>query len=363
MLLPIRTAPGDIEAICGCLLRKPAGLSASEMINQKLDGRKVSALKFWGLIEDAARKLILSPRGRLVAADGGRQKARALHEVLLATPPYGSAISWAIERSEAIMMASDVAAHWQLDFPAYLHFHAGVLNQQIVCFLRIAEAAALGRLVVGRKGNETRFELCEADARKFLADAGAEWRVDAGAGSNHGVASGDAGLQTTARRRVFIALRGDGKLQEQVKELVAFGNFEPVVAREQEVADLPLYDLMHEMRACDTALIHVTAADILRDPALISGDALLEIGAAMAIYGCEFVVLVENGVALPANLHGPRECRYTGQELDMPAMMRLLRAFSCFALRRGAKLAVSSSGRGTADRSQVAHFPPQGAQY
>jgi hypothetical protein len=50
------------------------------VINQKLDGRKVSALKFWGLVEDAAGKLTLSPRGRLVAADNGAQKARALRE-------------------------------------------------------------------------------------------------------------------------------------------------------------------------------------------------------------------------------------------------------------------------------------------
>jgi hypothetical protein len=55
-----------------------AGASPSEVINQKLDGRKVSALKFWGLVEDAAGKLTLSPRGRLVAADNGAQKARAL---------------------------------------------------------------------------------------------------------------------------------------------------------------------------------------------------------------------------------------------------------------------------------------------
>jgi hypothetical protein len=133
MLLPIRTAPEDIEAICGYLLTKPAGVSPSELINHKrLDGRKVSALKFWGLVEDAAGKLALSPRGRLVAADGGAQKARALREILVAMPPYASTIARAVERNEPIMLASDIAGHWQQDFRGYLHFHAGVLNHQIV---------------------------------------------------------------------------------------------------------------------------------------------------------------------------------------------------------------------------------------
>ena len=35
MLLPIRTAPEDIDAICGYLLTKPAGASPSDVINHK----------------------------------------------------------------------------------------------------------------------------------------------------------------------------------------------------------------------------------------------------------------------------------------------------------------------------------------
>jgi hypothetical protein len=33
MLLPFRTAPEDIEAICGYLLTKPAGVSPSDVAN------------------------------------------------------------------------------------------------------------------------------------------------------------------------------------------------------------------------------------------------------------------------------------------------------------------------------------------
>jgi hypothetical protein len=82
----LRTAPEDIEAICGYLLTKPAGASPSDVANHKsLDGPRVSALKSWGLIEDAAGRLTLSPRGRLLATHGGAQKARALRELLLAS--------------------------------------------------------------------------------------------------------------------------------------------------------------------------------------------------------------------------------------------------------------------------------------
>jgi Predicted nucleotide-binding protein containing TIR-like domain len=346
MLLPIRTAPEDIEAICGYLVTRPAGASPSEVINQKLDGRKVSALKFWGLVDDAAGKLILSPRGRLVAADGGRQKARALREILVTMPPYASMIARALERNETILLSSDIAGHWHQEFHAYLHFHAGVLNHQIVCFLRIAEAAGLGRLVVGRKGKETRFELDGDEATVVLRAAGADRRA-AGPGEEGEAARAPSGFTFPVRRspRVFITCRASGKILEQVKELVVFGQFEPVVFRPHETATAPLLSsLMEQMRGCDTAIVEVDANVLPREAEpRIQADVLIEIGAAMALYGRNFVLLVEDQVALPLNLQGLCECRYRGDELNMPAMMELLRAFSGFT-KPGAKGALPALG-------------------
>jgi predicted nucleotide-binding protein len=139
-----------------------------------------------------------------------------------------------------------------------------------------------------------------------------------------------------ARRsqRVFITRRDSGKFLEHVKELVASGRFEAVVAQERGTAGGPLLqELIEQMRGCDTAIIHVTAdaapAGAERRP-LIGGDVLLEIGAAMALYGHKFVLLVEDAVELPRYLHGLCECRCSGDELNMPAMMRALRAISSF---------------------------------
>jgi hypothetical protein len=344
MLLPIRTAPEDIEAICSYLLAKPAGVSPSEVIHHKrLDGRKVSALKLWGLVEDAAGKLTLSPRGRLVAAEGGAQKARALREILVTMPPYASTIARAVERNETIMLASDVAGHWQQDFRGYLHFHAGVLNHQIVCFLRIAEAAALGRLVVGRKGKETRFELDGAQATAFLRAAGADRRIE----GPDGEVARPTGFAFPIRRspRVFITCRAGGKILDQVRELVVFGQIEPIVFRRNEIATAPLLSsLMEQMRGCDTAIVQVDANVLPREAEpRIQPDVLIEIGAAMALYGRNFVLLVEDSVALPLNLQGLCECRYRGDELNMAAMMDLLRAFSGFT-KPGAKAALPALG-------------------
>ena len=144
---------------------------------------------------------------------------------------------------------------------------------------------------------------------------------------------------------MFITCRASGKILEQVKELVAFGQFEPIAFRRHEIATAPLLSsLMEQMRGCDTAIVEVDANVLPREAEpRIQANVLIEIGAAMALYGRNFVLLAEDQVALPLNLQGLYECRYRGDELNMTAMMELLRAFSGF-IRPGAKAALPALG-------------------
>jgi hypothetical protein len=213
--------------------------------------------------------------------------------------------------------------------------------------LQMLLGADLGGLAVDVKGKQTRFELADENARAFIngADiAASQWTddVDDGSGAeetptiNHG---GSKPRVPSRGNRVFITRRMKQKILEQVKELVAFGKFAPVVARDRESAKPSPHDVMDEMRRCDTAVIHVGADGSRFDGACneeprISGDVLIEIGAAMALYGRNFILLVEEGVTLPANLQGLYECSYSGEELDMPATMTLFKAFNDFTRLR-----------------------------
>ncbi len=136
--------------------------------------------------------------------------------------------------------------------------------------------------------------------------------------------------------RVFITHGKNRKILEQVKELVAFGKFEPVVAQERETSAKPVPDkVMDEMRSCHAAVIHVGLERVLLDSEgnehpQVNENVLIEIGAAMALYRRQFILLVEDRVKLPSNLQGLYECRYSGDELNMAATMKLLKAFNEF---------------------------------
>lgn len=139
--------------------------------------------------------------------------------------------------------------------------------------------------------------------------------------------------------RVFLTHGKNKKILEQVRELVAYGKFEPVIAQERETAAKPVPEkVMDDMRGCQAAVIHVGIDEMLFDAdgnerPQINGNVLIEIGAAMALYGKNFILLVEEGVTLPSNLQGLYECRYKGDELNMTATMKLLKAFNDFDMR------------------------------
>ena len=108
------------------------------------------------------------------------------------------------------------------------------------------------------------------------------------------------------------------------------------MAKEHETAAKPVpKKVMDDMRTCRAAVIHVGSEGVLFDKdgnevPQINGNVLIEIGAAMALFAEKFVLLVEEGVKLPSNLQGLYECRYNGDELNMAATMKLLKAFSEF---------------------------------
>ena len=351
MSLPIRTTLDDLDAVCGYLVTKPTGATLAEakavVDNKRLDGRKLAALKFWGFIEDDGNKMKITDRGRRSVKDSGSSRSKVLREVVRQVRPYAAMVERVAHRREETIAAAEVAAHWHDHFRSDVSDSDKTLNDQAVCFFQVAQGADLGTLTIGRRSMPTRFDF-DADAIRTFVDTST-------ADTQHGLPTDDStevndltggvGVGYEHREaddtaphgnRVFITHGKNRKILNQVKELVTYGKFEPVIAMEHETAAKPVpQKVMGDMRTCRAAVIHVSAETVLHDGEgnkvpQINENVLIEIGAAMALYGDKFVLLVEEGVSLPSNLQGLYECRYKGDELNMPAIMKLLRAFSEF---------------------------------
>jgi predicted nucleotide-binding protein len=315
-----------------------------------LDTRKLGALKFWGFIEEAGNKMKITDLGRQAVKHSGALRSEALLAVVREVAPYAALVERAAYRQDKAVTATDVAAHWHEHFKSTVSDSDQILNDQAICFFQIAQGADLGILTLGRKGLPTRFEFDTDAIRTFISrepnvetyhdilvdDWIDEEEQEAAEEPEAGSKLRDIVEPKQRDNRVFITHGADTRILEQVKEIVLFGKFEPVVAMEHETAAKPVpKKVMDDMRKCDAAVIHVSTEHALYDKdgdevRRINENVLIEIGAAMALYGERFILLVEEGVSLPSNLQGLYECRYKGAELDMPATMKLLKAFNEF---------------------------------
>lgn len=88
--------------------------------------------------------------------------------------------------------------------------------------------------------------------------------------------------------RVFISHGKHKSIVVQIKELLAFGSFDPIVSVERESTAIPVPEKVFEdMRSCGAGVIHVAAEGKYQDKdgehPKINDNVLIEIGAAMAL--------------------------------------------------------------------------------
>lgn len=133
-------------------------------------------------------------------------------------------------------------------------------------------------------------------------------------------------------KRVFITHGKNQTFIDPIKKLLEFGELESVVAVDKQSVSKPVPDkVMEEMRSCGAAIIHIDADEKFIDTdakehKMINSNVLIEIGAAMALYGRRYILLVKEGVSLPSNLQGLYEVRYDGDQLSGDITIKLLEA-------------------------------------
>ena len=175
----------------------------------------------------------------------------------------------------------------------------------------------------------------EKEKERAKPAAGEETRVDSGKEAGSDVRALDAREMDAQRiRRVFITHGKNQQFVDPIKKLLSFGEMEAIVSVERQSVSQPVPDkVMNDMRGCGAAIIHVEDELRLMDSeakehVVLNPNVLIEIGAAMALYGRRFILLVKSGVKLPSNLQGLFEVRYEGDSLDGAATIQLLEAIN-----------------------------------
>ncbi len=139
-----------------------------------------------------------------------------------------------------------------------------------------------------------------------------------------------------SNNKVFISHGKNRSMVENLKELLIFGSFEPVVSTERETTAIPVPEkVFSDMRECHAGIIHIEEERSFIDTEgnphkMLNENVLIEIGAAIALYGDRIILLCQRDITLPSNLQGLYRCNYDGDKLDYDATMKLLKTFNSF---------------------------------
>jgi Predicted nucleotide-binding protein containing TIR-like domain len=362
MALPVLTTADDVRDLIAYLKTKPTGATITEAkaaIRQSvLDGRKFTAYTLWGFITKEGERMKLTQRGWDYARKPESEQ-EVFRRVIDSVPPYKSVLEWACHQKMESISNVDVAAHWHEHHKEALDTdNEDTIKNMAVCFFRIAEAAGLGSLIVGRKGQTTRLDMAREQLKQYI-EAGPSappWTAKsdeaianeedpeevAPENVNRAVTTPPArellrtppNAKTVADIRCFISHGSNMDLVEQVQTMLGLADIQSEIAVKEETSAIPVPEkVFSAMRRCSTGIIVVSVDETRKDKDgkyTINENVLIEIGAAFVLYDKRVVLLWDKRLTVPSNLQGLYRCEFEGNDLSWSAGMKLMKAIRGF---------------------------------
>ncbi len=355
MALPINATADDVRGIVAYLKNKPTGASISEakaaVKKQLLDPRKLSAYKFWDIISKDADRLKLSKRGWEIARATGTEPSVFL-DIVNSVPAYRSVLEWAFHQNLQELNTVDVASHWHEHHrDASGASKDATLTAQAVSFFHVTQAAELGKLYIGRRGQQTRLELNRESLQKFIESGPSTppWIKPAieSEQESETIEKPAPAPQPSEQPpvtptlpavseqfQVFISHGKNMGIVDQVQTLLEMADIKAEVAETEETTAIPVPEkVFSAMRRCKAGIIVVSVEESSKDANgnyAINDNVLIEIGAAFVLYDKKVVLVWDKRLAIPSNLQGLYRCEYEGDDLSWNAGMKLMKAIKEF---------------------------------
>jgi len=341
MSLPIRISLDDIQAVCSYLVTKPTGATLKEskaVVDKKhLNVGKLVCMKDWRLIDEVDGRFKITPNGReYVKNDAGR--VQVLTSIIRSTPPYLGIIERVAHRHEDTLTATDVAAHWDDNFKGDVGGTDFMLNLQVLVFFQVASGIGLGALIIGRKGQPTRFSFNVEAIAAFISgmpsrqDKEVEKKEEdqlEGAEKQKEKVTPPAlpvEMPTSLGQGIFIAHGKNKKPMEQLKKVLDQFHIPYKVAVEEPNLGRPISSKVRDiMKSCNCAILIFSADEEFKDKDgntiwRPSENVIYELGATAFLYDNRIVIMKEEGVTFPTNFRDIGYISFDKDQLDAKAL-------------------------------------------
>jgi hypothetical protein len=344
--LPTLATAGDVREVVQYLKKKPEGVSVLEAVEdvrrRVFEPRKVAAYELWGLVRRQRGRLLLTPLGREFARRL-EPASEAYRSLLRRTEAYDAALRWMRQQRADIITHTEVVAFWQQTLGGPPDTHGQANEGHVVCFFHLCQAAQLGAVTVGKRGQPARLRIDREELADYLDGAATPSRAespsdesdaDSHPARSHSPVVDDEETRPAAPAaseslRIFVSSCGASQLAAQVETTLALaGNECEVFARADADSLIPSEHEARAMRACDAAVIVVSSEECRQDasgePALRQ-SLLIQIVAAVILYDGRVALLWESGLPVPESLAGLRRLAFQNDVLTWEVGIGLLK--------------------------------------
>ncbi len=349
--LPVLATANDVRELVQYLKKQPHGIDLSE-IAQPIRKRvffppKIAAYEYWGLITRVGERLTLTQFGWEFARRI-EPEAIAYRALLDATAAYRAVLQQLYAQGLSVVTHEEVLACWRAHFPhAVYDTELPTLRAGVVCFFHLCQAAELGTVTLGKRGQPTRLRLLRPELKRYLEAGPADIHdapptqtandpMAARAQTTEPVpprAEFDATPAATSLRVYVSHPHGATVIAQLLETLNLVGVTYCLGERGATGHELPGAHVLAAMRACDIGIIVLRPEDFGDVAATADGPlderVLNEIGAAFVCFDGRLLLLHEESLPLPAALQS-FQCTYRGAELTWAGGVKVLRALQGF---------------------------------
>jgi hypothetical protein len=346
--LPILATANDVRELVQFLKKRPSGVCISD-VAQPIKKRifyhkKVAAYEFWGIVSKSGEHLKLSPLGWKFA-ESLEPEAQIYRRLLAQTTPYWSFLAELHRQQIDVVTHEDVARYWTEHHPGSIILHEGAAaSGPVVCFFHLCQAAELGTMTIGKRGQPARLRILHDELGSYLGqtpsfDSDALATTGPAAIHAQSVVNTFGGLK---RLRIYISVPSEYlELANQISEILFLDDIDSeIVSRNGSTASGLVSDnALEALRRCHAAIIVVPVGDDCNDLTAqnpIREPALNEISAAFVLYDRRVVMLTEANAGLPAVFKDLKCCTYEGDTPTWTTFFELLKIVKGFHKQRSA---------------------------
>lgn len=170
--LPTMATANDVREVVQYLKQRPEGVNSCDVV-QPIKKRifypaKVAAYELWGLVTRTGERVKLTSLG-WEFAKSLEPEARAYRALIERTKLYREALQWVHDQGLDLITTNDIASYWQARFSAVFGDDQDAdLGKTVVSFFHLCQAAELGTMTIGKRGQPARLRVWRAALLEYV---------------------------------------------------------------------------------------------------------------------------------------------------------------------------------------------------